>query len=168
MNRYICIYLSKNLKSDLKKIKKEYQDNLYNFHKRYTKLKIFFNEKYKKIKIKLVGLDGKLKHTYVKFNTKKIIKDIDNMPFSNINKKSLSLYSNYNPKTTIKGLGFKNKEKAKETIKKIKKLNYTYQINVINTMINRAKYHPYINDNMKEAIKIFTDYKKILKKNKKK
>ena len=38
-----------------------------------------------------------------------------------------------------------------------------YQFNVINTMTNRAKYHKNINENMKEAIKVF---EKWLKKNK--
>ena len=31
----------------------------------------------------------------------------------------MSLYTDDNPKTTLKGLGFKNKEKAEETIKKV-------------------------------------------------
>ena len=31
------------------------------------------------------------------------------------------LYSDKNPETTIKGLGFKNEQKAKDTLKKIKK-----------------------------------------------
>jgi hypothetical protein len=74
------------------------------------------------------------------------------MPLS---KNKLSLYADYNPKTTIKGLGFKNKEKALYTIDKIKNKSIEYQKRVIITMINRAKYHPYKNNDMKEAIKIF-------------
>lgn len=162
MNRYIYVYSSNKFNDEIKKIRKDYKDNLYNFHKRYTKLKVDIDEKYKKIIIKLIGFDGKVKHKYSKFNSNKILNDIDNMPLGNIKKKSLSLYSDYKPNTTIKGLGFKNKEKAEETIKIIKKLDKNYQINVINTMINRAKYHPYINDNMREAIKVFEKYKKFL------
>ena len=164
MNRYICVYSSNKCKDYIKKIRKDYKDNLYNFHKRYTKLKVNINEKYKKTIIKLIGFDGKVKHKYSTFNSSKILNDIDNMPLGNIKKKSLSLYSDYKPNTTIKGLGFKNKQKAEETIKIIKKLDKNYQINVINTMINRAKYHPYINNNMREAIKVFEKYKKKLMK----
>lgn len=165
MNRYIYIYNNKNDKS-IKEIKKLYNKHLYDFHKRYTKLKVFIDKEYKKLEIKLIGFDGTIKHIYKTFNPIKICKDIDKMPLGNYKKKSLSLYANYNPKTTITGLGYKNEEKAKETITKIKKLDYNYQINVINTMINRAKYHPYFNDNMKKAIKIFIEYKKKLIKSK--
>ena len=66
---------------------------------------------------------------------------------------------------TIQGLGFKNKEKALYTIEKIKDKDLTYQFNVINTMLNRAKHHPYKNKDMEEAIMIF---EKWIKKNKKK
>ena len=45
-------------------------------------------------------------------------------------------------------------------------MDYTYQMNVINTMINRAKYHPH--KNMEEAIVIFEKYKKKLVSNHKK
>ena len=37
----------------------------------------------------------------------------------------------------------------------IKNKNLTYQKQVVLTMYNRAKYHPYRNDNMLEAMKIF-------------
>ena len=44
------------------------------------------------------------------------------------------LYNDNNPETTVKGLGFKNEEKAKETLKKIKKKNIIYQKQVVITM----------------------------------
>ena len=68
---------------------------------------------------------------------------------------NMDLYTDNNPETTIKGLGFKNKEKAEHTIKKIKNKSMNYQFQVINTMYYRAKHHPHINKDMKEAMKIF-------------
>ena len=50
-----------------------------------------------------------------------------------------------------------------DTLKIIKNKDLTYQKQVVNTMYNRAKYHPNQTDNMKEAMKIFSIW---LKKNK--
>lgn len=165
MNRYICVYYNKN-DNTIKKIREKYNDNLYNFHKRYTKIKFYINEKYKTLVIKLKGFDGGIKKTYSRFNVSQILKDIDNMPMGSVQRKSLSLYADYKPKTTVKGLGFKNKEKALHTINVIKDMDYRYQINVLNTMINRALYHPHLNNDMKKAVKVFQDYKKKLMKSK--
>ena len=52
---------------------------------------------------------------------------------------NLSLYSDYKPDTTLKGLGFKNKEKANYTIDAIKARDKKYQVNVVSTMLGRAK-----------------------------
>ena len=86
------------------------------------------------------------------------------MPMSKYKPENLSLYADYNKETTIKGLGFKNKEKAIKTLGKIKNKPMKYQINVVNTMIGRAENNPYKNKDMLEAVKVF---KKWLKKNKK-
>jgi len=75
-----------------------------------------------------------------------------------------SLYANYHPKTSRKGLGYKNKEKALYTIEQIKNEPSKYQVSVINTMKNRAKYHTRQTKDMKKAIKIFNKW---LKNNKK-
>lgn len=144
---------------DYKKIIKEYKEYKYEFHKRFLKLIILKNDKYK-LKIKLIGFDGKIKKKFKQFNRKNIFDLVDEMPMGKLkNNKikpiNLSLYEDYNPKTTIKGLGFKNKKKALETINKIKHKDLSYQKRVINTMLNRAKYHPYINNDMKEAIIVF-------------
>ena len=80
-----------------------------------------------------------------------------------LNPKNLSLYADYNKKTTIKGLGFKNKEKAIYTLKKIKSKPIKYQINVVNTMIGRAINHPHYNSEMKAAVKIFKKWLKSIK-----
>ena len=79
---------------------------------------------------------------------------------------NLSLFSDYNPKTTTHGLGFKDKDKALYTIRKIRKRNKKYQINVIATMLGRAKKHPYKTKQMKEAIKVFSVWMKNYKKSK--
>ena len=78
---------------------------------------------------------------------------------------NLSLFSDYNPKTTTYGLGFKDKAKALYTIKVIKNRDLKYQINVVSTMLGRAKKHPYKTKNMKDAIKVFSLWMKNYKKN---
>ena len=77
---------------------------------------------------------------------------------------NLSLYSDYNPKTTTPGLGFKNKDKAIYTINKIKNRNIKYQVNVIATMLGRAKNHPHKTKDMNKAIKEFEKWMKNYKK----
>lgn len=69
-----------------------------------------------------------------------------------------SLYEDNHPETSTKGLGFKNKEKAIETLKIIKNRDLTYQKQVVNTMYNRAKYHPYQTKDMREAMKVFKEW----------
>ena len=83
------------------------------------------------------------------------------MPLSKKTKPiNLSLYSDYNPKTTTQGLGFKNREKALYTIKTIKNRPIKYQVNVIATMLGRAKNHPNKTVYMEDAIKIFSSWMK--------
>jgi aromatic ring hydroxylase len=54
-----------------------------------------------------------------------------------------SLYEDKHPETSTKGTGFKDKEKALDTLKIIKKRDLVYQKQVVNTMYNRAKHHPH-------------------------
>jgi hypothetical protein len=72
----------------------------------------------------------------------------------------MDLYSNKYPNRTMKGTGFKDKKTAISTIKIIKSRSPTYQFNVINTMYNRAKYHPYQTNEMCDAMKIFSEWLK--------
>lgn len=72
----------------------------------------------------------------------------------------MSLYTDDNPETTMKGLGFKDAETAKKTINKIKRRSKVYQKQVVITMYYRAKYHPYKTKKMKEAMKIFEKWMK--------
>ncbi len=72
-----------------------------------------------------------------------------------VQKKNLSLYEDKHPEKSKKGMGFKNKKKAIETLKMLKGLDMTYQKQVVLTMYNRAKYHPYRTEDMLEAMKVY-------------
>ena len=154
-----------------KRAKKIYQKDIKKFHKRVIKLiskKVDNN-----FSIELFGFDGIKKRSFKSFNSKKIFKIIDKMPMSKVlkNKKikplNLSLFSDYNPKTTTHGLGFKDKEKAIHTIKIIKNRDLKYQVNVIATMLGRAKNHPNKTKDMNDAIIIFKKWMESHKANKK-
>ena len=154
---------------EYKRAKELYQKNIKKFHKRLIKLiskKVDNN-----FSIELFGFDGTKKGSFKKFDSKKIFKNVDKMPMSKVlkNKKikplNLSLFSDYNTKTTTKGLGFKDKEKAIHTIKLIKNRDLRYQVNVIATMLGRAKKHPHKTKNMNEAIRVFSLWMKNYKKN---
>jgi hypothetical protein len=71
-----------------------------------------------------------------------------------------SLYENLHPNKSLKNTGYKNKNIALKTIKLIKKRSLKYQFDVINTMYNRAKHHPYKNKDMENAMKIFNKWLK--------
>ena len=127
-----------------------------------------------KFSIKLIGYDGSLKKEFNTLVPRDIFELIDTMPMSNKFKSSkiqplnLSLYSDYKPETTLKGLGFKDKEKALYTLDAIKGRDTKYQVNVVSTMLGRAKKHPNKTSNMDDAIMVFEkwllDYKKSKKK----
>ena len=155
--------------SNYKKSKELYQKHIKEFHKRHVKL-LTNRNKENKFNIQIIGFDGKVKRNYKTYNSNRIFKLIDSMPMakykSKIDAKNLSLYSDYNPKTTIKGLGFKDKDKALYTIERIKNEPLKYQISVINTMMGRAKNHPNKTKGMEDAIKIFNKWLKDYKKNK--
>ena len=157
----------KNLK--YKKAKKLYQKDIKQFHKRVVKM--ISKKTSNNFSIELFGFDGTKKQTFRNFDSQKFFKIIDQMPISKIlkNKKikplNLSLFSDYNPKTTTYGLGFKDKEKALHTVKAIKNRDLKYQVNVIATMLGRAKKHPHKTKNMNEAIKVFSLWMKNYKKN---
>ena len=157
----------KNLK--YKTAKELYQKDIKHFHKRIIKL--VFKKTVKDFSIELFGFDGKKKQTFKNFDSHKIFKIIDQMPMSKVFKDkkikplNLSLFSDYNPKTTTYGLGFKDKEKALYTVEAIKNRDLKYQVNVIATMLGRAKKHPSKTKNMKDAIKVFSLWMKNYKKN---
>ena len=152
-----------------KEAKKLYQANIKQFHKRVVKL--ISKKTSNGFLIELFEFDGTKKRKFKNFDSQKIFKIIDQMPISKVlkNKKikplNLSLFSDYNPKTTTYGLGFKDKSKALYTVKAIKNRDLKYQVNVIATMLGRAKKHPHKTKNMKDAIKVFSLWMKNYKKN---
>ncbi len=155
--RILLIYADNSKNKLVKQTIKKYEKYEKKFHDRNIKMiKSYDNNN--DFKIVLIGYDGKKKGEFNKLTLTKIFKLVDSMPMSK--KNNLSLYADYNKETTIKGLGFKNKEKALHTLKVIKNKPLKYQISVVNTMIGRAKNHPHINKDMKEAIKVFQKWKK--------
>ena len=142
------------------KVKKIYQSKIKEFHKRYVKL-ICKSNKNRTFSINLIGFDGKSKKIMNDLKPNLVFQIIDKMPLSKkIKPTNLSLYSDYNPKTTTHGLGFKNKEIALFTINKIKSRSTKYQVNVVSTMLGRAKNHPNKTKDMGGAIKVFVDWLK--------
>jgi hypothetical protein len=95
-----------------------------------------------------------------KINSKKSSKKTSSKSLT----KSLNLYTDDNPKTTIHGTGFANKEAALKTLELIKHRSLGYQFALVNTLYNRARYHPYVTKDMHEAMKVFINF---LHKNKK-
>ena len=177
----ILFLITPNYKSDLyKKYRDNYENNSYEFHKYFIKKITLLNKNISKPYFELFDLDSK-NISIKKFNNevKSILRfmkeyhnisKIDKLDSNNSKTKTkckdkplnLSLYSDYNPETTIPNLGFKDEEKALYTIKKIKSKSVKYQIGVLNTLIGRAKSHPYQTVNMRKAIKILEKYKKNL------
>jgi hypothetical protein len=167
--RILLIHVDSYKNEKYLNIKDIYQEYIKEFHKRHVKL-LTNRKKDNKFNIQIIGFDGKVKKNYKKININRIFKLIDSMPMAkqeqDIKAKNLSLFSDYNPKTTIKGLGFKNKEKALYTIDRIKNEPIKYQVSVVTTMIGRAKNHPHKTDDMDDAIKIFNKWIENYKKKK--
>lgn len=160
--RILLIETPNYINDNYKNTKNIYEEHIKEFHKRHVKL-ISFRKKNTNFIIKLIGFDGKIKKQFNKIKLNSLFEFIDNMPINKkASPKNLSLFSDYNKKTTIPGLGFKDKDKALYTIQKIKDKPLKYQKSVINTMLGRAKNHPHLTKGMLDAIKIF---EKWLKKN---
>lgn len=70
-----------------------------------------------------------------------------------------SLYSDGKKKPKTK-TGYGDSKRAKETLKNIKKFDNKYQMQVVNTMYNRAKYHANQTEGMRDAMKIFKKWLK--------
>lgn len=84
----------------------------------------------------------------------------------------MDLYADYHPKTSVKGYGFANADKARETLKmlddgiknknslihkKIKE-NPNYVNQVVITMYYRAKHHPKRTGKMEEAMEVYRKF----------
>ena len=132
-----------------------YNNNIKDFHKRFILLKTSIANNFS---ISLINFDKSLIASFNNINPTKIFSLIDNHPTASIKGTNLSLYANYNPKTSDNKLGYKNKEKAIFTVNKIKNKPIKYQLYVISTMLGRAKNHPNQTKDMKEAITVFTKW----------
>jgi len=75
-------------------------------------------------------------------------------------KKKPELYNDLHPDKSLKNTGFKNYEIALKTINLISKRSLRYQFDVINTMYNRAKFHPYRTKEMEDAMILFNKWLK--------
>lgn len=113
--------------------------------------------------IELYGYDTLLKYQTNKISSNTfptILSKIDKMPMGKIEKRSLDLYTDAHPKTTLQGVGFKDADTAIRTIHKVEssKKSDHHKYLIIHTMYYRAKYHPHQTKEMKEAMKIFKDW----------
>ena len=137
--------------------KKIYEDNIKDFHKYYIKM-LSYRKKEFDFNIKLFDFNGEIIKVVKKINKNNILKIakklVTQLP-DNVIPQNLSLFSDYNKDTTIPNLGFKNKDKALYTLNRIKNKSLKYQVNLVSTMIGRAKSHPYQTKEMRDAIKIF-------------
>jgi hypothetical protein len=178
--RLLVIQASSRSNDKYKLVREILNDNIEELNKRNVKILSDIDDDLT-FKVQLIGYDGTLKKTYnfnigksggnVKENYQKqidkIIKYIDNMPMSKNDEKKdtkgLSLYTGSTSGKSIEGLGFKNKEKALYTIDKIKNEPIAYQKSVVNTMHNRAKYHPNQTKDMKGAMTVYSKWIKTKK-----
>lgn len=125
---------------------------------KYTKIYINYYEKYLKYKLKYLTLK-----LYLFNNTKQYVSEASNyinqaeQIGGKLENKIIKgeLYNDLHPKQSLKNTGFKNRIVALNTIKLIKKRSLRYQFDIVNTMYNRAKYHPNKTNDMSEAMKIF-------------
>ena len=80
------------------------------------------------------------------------------------------LYNDENPKGTVHGLKFKNKQEAKKSIKRLrslyknKKITFAHLRQIGTTMEQRAKYHAHPNKNIKEGMKVWRSFNRSFKK----
>jgi hypothetical protein len=79
-------------------------------------------------------------------------------------KNNTTLYNDDHPNKSTKGTGFKDKQKALDTLKIIKNRDINYQKLIVITMYNRAKYHPHQTKEMREAMKVYFNWLKKYKK----
>jgi hypothetical protein len=162
-NRKIILTYSKDLikkKKDFLLKYKKYKDDL---KKRNVCLIIKKENKRSQLfNISLYGYDGKLKYVSNKITCiPHIIKLIDNMHYGKMEKiKSIELYTNAHPKTTIKGTGYKNKETALHTLELIKDKPLKKQFLIINVLYQRAKYYKNQTKDMIQAMNVFEKWLK--------
>ena len=103
---------------------------------------------------------GLLKRTSKKHKGKYIVSS----KYKKSKRKDGSLYSNGKSKPRTK-TGYGDSKRARETLRNIKKFDKAYQMQVVTTMYNRAKYHANQTEGMRDAMKIFKKWLKSHKRN---
>ena len=80
------------------------------------------------------------------------------------------LFTDENPKGTVKGLKFKNKQEAKKSVKKLrslyksKKITFSHMRQIGVTFEQRAKYHAHSNKDIKEGMRVWRSFNRSFKK----
>jgi len=105
----------------------------------------------------IISPKSKSKSNKSKFNNSKSKNSKSKNSKSKNSKSNKSLFSNGINKPKIKS-GYGTFKIAKQTLKNIKNHSKTYQKQIVNTMYNRAKYHKYQTDGMKDAMKIYKNW----------
>ena len=165
--RVLILTYSKDLLVKKNNFLKKYNEHKAELDQRNVKLVLKSNNKRSQLfNISLYGYDGLLKFVTNKVNSiVTIIKKIDTMPLGRVEKiKSIELYTDAHPKSTIKGTGYKDKETALKTLELIKEKPLNKQFLIVNVLYQRAKYHKNQTKSMLEAMNVF---EKWLKKHKK-
>ena len=132
--RKLILSYSKDLIKNKNNFVKKYNIYKNELEKRNVQLIIKNNNKRSQLfNISLYGYDGELKYVTNKVNSIPIIiKKIDSMPLGTIEKiKSIELYTNAHPKSTIKGTGYKDKATALKTLKLYNKRKI-YKLSILN------------------------------------
>ena len=165
--RILILTYSKDLLVKKNNFLKKYNNYKNELEKRNVKLVVKSNNKRSQLfNISLYGYNGLLKYVTNKVNSiVTIIKKIDAMPLGRIEKiKSIELYTDAHPKSTIKGTGYKDKETALKTLELIKEKPLNKQFLIVNVLYQRAKYHKHQTKSILQAMNVF---EKWLKKHKK-
>ena len=68
------------------------------------------------------------------------------------------LYSDDNPNDTVKGTGYGDVATAKKTLNIIKKVDKQRQMQIVNTLYNRAKHHANRTSDMEGAMNVFKNW----------
>jgi hypothetical protein len=165
--RLLILTYSKDLLVKKNIFLKKYNEHKAELDQRNVKLVVKSNNTRSQLfNISLYGYDGVLKYVTNKVNSiVTIIKKIDSMNMGAIEKiKSIELYTDAHPKSTIKGTGYKDKATALKTLELIKDQPLNKQFLIVNVLYQRAKYHKHITKSMIEAMNVFkkwlVNYKK--------
>ena len=144
-------------------VKQFYNDFKKQMHQKNIKLNTFIHKDYV-FGIYLIDYNGILKKKYSILKLNNIIKNDESLNKRDLdvkkNNKHLTLYEDYHPQSSLKGVGFKDEKTAFYTLEIIKNKPLNYQLSVVVTMLNRAKFHPHQTANMKKAIQVYEKWLK--------